>query len=79
MFYEDTRSAEERKRDREAADKRRADSLLARGFLKNSVRPLLAKSGAEVGLVGEGFILGAELLVEVDGVTYKLTASVNHD
>lgn len=79
MFgYEDKRTPQERIRDLEYADKRRAEKSLALGFLKNTVRPLLKKSGAEVGVAGKD-ILGAELLVEVDGVTYKLSASVNHD
>ena len=45
-----------------------------------NVRPLLVKAGASVGLVGIGtFGSSAELLVEVDGVTYRLSADVNHD
>lgn len=80
MFgYEDRRTPEERRRDLEFADKRRSEKFLALGFLKNTVRPLLRKSGADVGLAGEGYISGAQLLVEVDGVTYKLTATVDND
>jgi hypothetical protein len=77
-MYEDRRTAEERKRDFELQDKRRGEKFLALGFLKNTVRPLLKDSGADVGLAGEGSYSGAELLVEVDGVTYKLQASVDH-
>ena len=80
MFgYEDRRTSQERQRDIEFADKRRAENLLALGFLKNVVRPLLKDSGADVGLAGDGRFNGAELLVEVDGVTYKICASVDHD
>ncbi len=78
-MYEDRRTAAERQRDLEQADKRRAEKLLALGFLKNTVRPLLKESGADVGLAGEGSYGSAELLVECHGVTYKLTASVDHD
>lgn len=77
--YEDKRTQQERLRDLEAADKRRSEKFLALGFLKNTVRPLLKERRADVGLAGEGHIYGAELLVEVDGVTYKLTACVDHD
>ena len=80
MFgYEDKRTDKERLRDLEAADKVRADSLLALGFLKTVLRPRLKDSGAEVGLAGTGNFLGAELLAEVDGVTYKITVRVDHD
>jgi len=77
-MYEDRRTSEERRRDLERADKRRAESQLAFGFLKNVVRPLLKDTGADVGLTGEGSY-AAELLVEVDGVTYKVSATVDHD
>lgn len=82
MFgYEDRRTAEERHRDAAAADKNRADGLLALGFLKNNVRPLLKNAGAEVGLAGApaGLWKAAELLVEVNGVTYKVSVVVDHD
>lgn len=79
MFgYEDRRTDEERRRDLEASYKREAERKLAIGFLKNVIRPLLKNSGADVGLAGED-IVGAVLLVEVDGVTYKLNATVDHD
>ena len=53
MFgYEDRRTVQERQRDLEAADKRRAEKYLALGFLKNVVRPMLKDSGADVGLAG---------------------------
>lgn len=80
MFgYEDRRTPQERQRDLASADKRRAENLLALGFLKSTVRPLLKGVGMDVGLAGEGGFSGAELLVEIDGVTYKLTARVDHD
>lgn len=79
MFFEDRRTAEERKRDIEFNDKRKAENLLAIGCLKNSIRPLLAKAGLDVGLVGTGSFSGAELLLEIDGVTYALSLRVNHD
>jgi len=37
------------------------------------------KPGVDVGLVGSGGFGAAELLVSVDGVTYKLSARVDHD
>ena len=80
MFgYEDKRTEQERLRDLEAADKRRAEDLLSLGFLKTVLRPRLKEAGAEVGLAGTGNFSGAELLAEVDGVTYKITARVDHD
>lgn len=60
-------------------DKLKANNRLARGFLQTCVRPLLQKHGATVGLAGTGTIARAEMLVEVGGVTYKLTAAVDHD
>lgn len=63
----------------ERGDKLRAESLLALGFLENTVRPLLKNAGAEVGLTGKESFNSASLLVEVGGVTYKLTASVDHE
>ena len=78
-MYEDRRTPEERRRDLESADKRQAENLLALGFLKTCVRPLLKKSGADVGLAGSGSFGSAELLAEVGGITYKLTARVDHD
>ena len=48
-------------------------------FLENTVRPLLKNAGAEVGLTGKESFNSASLLVEVGGVTYKLTASVDHE
>lgn len=80
MFgYEDRRTEKERLRDLEAADKRQAENLLALGFLKTVLRPRLKEAGAEVGLAGTGSYSGAELLAEVDGVTYRITAKVDHD
>lgn len=80
MFgYEDRRTEKERLRDLEAADKRQAENLLALGFLKTVLRPRLKEAGAEVGLAGKGSCSGAELLAEVDGVTYRITAKVDHD
>jgi hypothetical protein len=80
MFgYEDRRTEKERLRDLEAADKRQAENLLALGFLKTVVRPRLKEAGVDVGLAGSGVYNGAELLAEVDGVTYRITASVDHD
>lgn len=78
MWHE--RSEEQRRRDIEAGDKMRANTELSVGFLKNVVRPLLAGSGREVGLVGKSSLsLGGELLVEEDGITYKISVSVNRD
>lgn len=80
MFgYEDRRTERERNRDLEAADKRRSEEALALGLLKNSIRPLLKEAGAEVGLPGSGSFGAAELLMEVDGVTYKIAVRVDHD
>ena len=59
--YQDKRTDEERKRDIEFADKRRANDMLALGCLKNTIRPLLVKAGLDVGLVGSHYIVGAEL------------------
>lgn len=53
--------------------------LLSLGFLKNTVRPKLQEIGCDVGLAGNGRYDGAELLVESDGVTYRLQVSVDHD
>jgi hypothetical protein len=80
MFgYEDRRTKEERNRDLELADKRNAEGLLSIGFLKTNIRQLLKDSGANVGIVGNGLFGSAELLAEVDGVTYKITVRVDHD
>jgi hypothetical protein len=80
MFgYVDRRTDAERRLDLEAADKRQAEGLLALGFLKNVVRPQLKAAGLEVGLPGQSYIHGSELLVEMDGVTYRITAKVDHD
>jgi hypothetical protein len=78
-FPEDRRTPAERQRDLEAADKRHSNEMLALGFLKNNVLPLLQNAGANTGLVGRGTFGTAELLVEMDGVTYKVEARVNHD
>ena len=80
MFgYEDRRTAQERLRDQDRADRIQAEGVLALGFLKTKVRELLKGAGADVGLAGSGSFGSAELLVEVDGVTYRLTARVDHD
>jgi hypothetical protein len=80
MFgYEDKRTPAERIRDLEAADKRKSNNMLALGFLKTVVRSRLKEAGAEVGLAGASSYEGAELLVELDGVTYKICAKVDHD
>lgn len=79
MFgYEDKRTPQERLRDMESNDKRQAEKLLALGFLKSVIRPMLKDAGMEVGLPGLD-VLGAELLIENAGITYKLTLSVDHD
>jgi hypothetical protein len=78
-FGEDRRTDEERRRDQEMHDRRHAENQLSLGFLKTVVRPLLKGAGAEVGLVGKSTFCGAELLVEIDGVTYTLRALVDHD
>lgn len=79
MFdFTDRRTEAERRRDQEQVDKWKANKALALGFMKHTVRPLLKQAGADVGLAGDG-LTGAELLVEVDGVTYQLVARVNHD
>lgn len=78
-MYEDRRTPEERRRDLQRQDKNNAERMLALGFLKNTVRPLLKGKGMEVGLAGEGGYCRSELLVEVDGITYKIEASVDHD
>lgn len=80
MFgFEDRRTEAERRRDLEAADKRKSDNLLALGFLKNEVRPLLNSAGLHVGLAGKGSFGNAEMLVESAGITFRITASVDHD
>ena len=77
--YRDERTPEEKRRDREIADVNRANQKLAVGFLKN-MRPLLKERVADVGLVGDSrFGSGAELLIEADGVMYKITAQVERD
>jgi hypothetical protein len=78
-MYGDGRTEKERLRAIEATDKRRSETLLALGFLKTVLRPILQKTGANVGLAGNSDYHGAELLVEVDGVTYRITAKVDHD
>ena|GEM_PF-4807998 len=80
MFFDDNRTAAERRRDLERAGRRQANGVLARGFLETCVRPLLVKAKLDVGLTGSSdFGDGGELLAEVDGVVYKLTARVDHD
>jgi hypothetical protein len=80
MFgYEDRRTAAERDRDLRQAEKREANALLALGFMKSVVRPLFIEKGANVGLAGKGGYGEAEILVEVDGVTYKIRASVDNE
>jgi hypothetical protein len=78
MFWEDKRTAAERQRDLDFGDKLRAESVLALGVLKNTVRPLLDNAGVSVGLAGTGSF-SAEMLLEIDGVTYKMTMKVDHD
>ena len=73
MFgYEDKRTPQERLRDIERNDKWQSEKTLALGFLKTAIRPTLQKAGFEVGLPGLD-VLGAELLIENAGITYKLT------
>lgn len=81
MFgYEDRRTEKERLRDLEAADKQRAEHLLALGFLKTVLRPRLKEAGVEVGLAGSTSLFGTtELLAKVDGVTYRIIVRVDHD
>ena len=78
-MHEDRRTPAERERDLENDNKRKDGDKLALGFMKGVIRPLLKATDAEVGLAGEGNYGGAELLVEVGGVTYRLKASVDHD
>jgi hypothetical protein len=79
MFFEDKRTAQERQRDLEMGDKMRAEKILAVNCLKSSIRPVLERAGVNIGLVGTGSYSGAELLLEIDGVTYTLSLRVNHD
>jgi hypothetical protein len=79
MFFEDKRTAQERQRDLEMGDKMRAEKILAVNCLKSSIRPVLERAGVSIGLVGTGSYSGAELLLEIDGVTYSLSLRVNHD
>ncbi len=80
MFgYEDRRTEAERNRDLRAADKTRAEGLLALGFLKTSIREMLKNAGADVGIAGTAYFGSAELLAEVDGVTYKISVRVDHE
>lgn len=78
--FNDNRTEEERRRDREYADKRLQRKLLAMGFAEG-IRKLMNEHGGDdvaVGLVGEG-LFAPELLVQSDGVTYKISVSVDHD
>lgn len=76
-MFEDHRTDEEKRNDKEYADKARAEQRLSLGLLK-SVGTLLKNAGANAGLAGNDHFNKALLLVEVDGVTYKLTAEVDH-
>lgn len=80
MFvFTDRRTATERKRYLEMADKRRAEDLLCLSALKNQIRPLLANAGMNVGLVSKSDYSGAQLLIEDGDVTYSLSLEVDHD
>jgi len=80
MFgYEDRRTDKERQRDLEWADRRATDELLAIGFISTALRPMLKNAGVDVGLAGKGSFGSAELLCEVDGVTYKISVCVDHN
>ena len=79
MFYEDRRTPAERDRDLKEREKRDQRSVLAVAFLENLRRRLAGDGSIEVGLVGKGPSGVADLLLEVDGVTYKLSAIVERD
>lgn len=81
MFdFVDRRTDEERQRDFEWSEKRRRNGVLARGFTEEMRRRLIADELLAVGLVGAGrFCDGAELLIQSDGVTYRIDVSVAVD
>jgi len=79
MFgWEDMRTPEEKKRDHELGRTIKSNQKLALGFLKN-LKPVLKEAGLDVGMVGKGLVFGAELLVESDGITYKIKVDVDND
>lgn len=78
-FY-DKRTPAERERDLRFAETRQQNGLLATGFLNVLRRAFSQDETLQVGLVGQGhYGDGAELLIESDGVTYKLTCRVDHE
>ena len=80
MFgYEDKRTPEERKRDADRGAVLRANQHLALGFLKTFVRHQLDSQGTEVGIPSLSDLWRAEMMVERDGVTYRILVEVDHD
>ena len=77
-FGQDERTPEQKRRDQEHADKRQSDQKLSIGFAKK-IREILKESGADVGLVGTGFLSGVNLLVQDGDLTYKIEFRVDHD
>jgi len=78
-MFGDNRTPAERERDRKHAEQREQRNKLAMNLLKTSIKPLLEKSGANVGLVGRGTLCMPELLFEVDGVTYRIILTVDNE
>lgn len=79
MFdYVDKRTEQERQRDFEWGEKRRQNGVLSRGFTEQ-LRKRLAKESMDVGLVGSGMFGDGELLVQANGVTYKIQVCVAAD
>lgn len=80
MFdFVDRRTDEERHRDFEFGEKRRRNGVLARGFAEQLRKHLVAES-LDVGLVGPAmFGDGGELLIQADGITYKIQVTVAVD
>jgi len=82
MFgYEDRRTPKERERDLAHVEKQAQNRVLARSFLDALRVRLEQDQGIQLGLVsnGLGFLDDPSLLIESDGVTYRLEVKVDHE
>ena len=78
MFsFEDNRTPAERDRDLKESIKRQANETLAVSVLRN-LKPFLESAGVSVGIPMKD-IFAAKVGLEIDGVVYKLSLSVDHE
>jgi len=76
-MFEDRRTAAERDRDLKRNEKIEQERLLSLNFLHLIRNVLCDAEGLELGLVGRGNYSGAEMLVESNGVTYRMKMEVD--